>query len=641
MSSLFVVSQSLIEYDEWTLPGTNYIIQVTDWDRHHSKAEIFATLKKEATQGNYQLSQVRTLRINQKNLKSVFNFNQSSNPELSYTKKQRVENQKESQALLSEINGTYLAKIDQNQLGQLLQNMKSLGLKSSVMKLNFRNEFIEQGDTLDAIPIFLSLLSILMIVMILEKISNFKKFAIMELNGWSKLRIVISQSKKDAKWFGVLIAAVLLFQIAYLVTNLTNAGSQIFLEFGFTIAALIFIIVLLMDFGSYLSLYAIELVTTIKGESPSKRFIALGYLIKIFLLLLVLLNATNLTTVFRGYQSDKKVMNLWEKRHSGYTIEFSGGVHGSEAAVGKKFHRLLIDTPSAILSRNSQRSHPSLNSIDFYNGNVMFVNDNYLKFNPVANPGTLKKSRRINEVTILIPKSRWQQKKEVLKEFEEFNKFQKDLPNVSSKNQRIRIHTQLIRDNHEVFNYTINDSIKSSLSDNPIIVVINDSLFSDDFYLSSASQGMIQFENLNQLQKSIDKRGLKYSVVGFTDAKTRVSDFNKKMKQRLISLVTVTVLSILQLIFVILFVSSTFLLEQRQKMAVYTIFGQSNLPLISKFIIFNVVGDLSISIVMGIVMRNWQFFILILPYLLIETMAILIVSLRAQSNLIKTINHGQ
>ncbi|MEB3365596.1 hypothetical protein SDC49_25295 [Lactobacillus sp. R2/2] len=65
-----------------------------------------------------------------------------------------------------------------------------------------------------------------------------------------------------------------------------------------------------------------------------------------------------------------------------------------------------------------------------------------------------------------------------------------------------------IASDQKVLNYTVNDEILSSISFNPLIIVVNDKSLSDDFYLSTNSQGMIRFPDLKALQRLVKRLGL-------------------------------------------------------------------------------------------------------------------------------------
>lgn len=159
--------------------------------------------------------------------------------------------------------------------------------------------------------------------------------------------------------------------------------------------------------------------------------------------------------------------------------------------------------------------------------------------------------------------------------------------------------------------------------------------------MATATQGMIQFNNFEELKKNINKLFLKNYIAGITDAKTRLSDFNIKLSRQIVLIGIITLISVSQLLLVIIFISITFLQKHRLKMAIIKIFGQSNGKIILKFWLFNVVGD-ALLIILLIVLRHesLQIFWYLVPYLIVESIVIFILADIAQKRLLVTLNHG-
>lgn len=641
LSGLFILTQLITEYDQEVTAGANYQIRVGNWDQRQPKAKILGALKSEAVNGNYPLVQVHSLRVNNQVTKSVYQFNSRQQLSSAYTKKLRVKEQTDQEVLLSDLNGDYFVKVTPKQLVKLKAKMKKLGLEAESFQLNFGRSVTDDTQTLNRIPIFLSLLSVILIIMILEKIANFKSYAIKELNGWSKSKIILHDFKSDWKIAGVFLLIILGLLALNALVNATVAGMTFMLVESLKVVSVFLVIALGLDFGSYASLYAIELVPAIKGDSPTRKIMAVGYLIKLFLLILVSINAVSLLETIDQGQKDRKIISLWENRHAGYVVGFSSSVGDDDELLKRNFHQLLVDAPEPIIACNSARSKPAIDSISVPVGNVILANDLFLKYNPVHSIEKIRTSHAPDEVSILIPASRFHQRAAVIKDLKKFHQFQNELPNAYPKVKNLRLQVIKIKDQPQVFNYTVNDRIASSISNNPILIVSNPRLFSDDFYLAYASQGTIQFHKLTQIQSLINKYDLGDKIAGLTDTQTTISEFNQRLESTIISTTIILILSLVQLGFIILFVSNTFLLEQRQKMVIYTIFGQSNRPLIVKFIGFNVLSDFIVAGLIGISQQQMKLSLLVIPYLIAEAGTIVIYSWRAQNNLKKTINHGQ
>ena len=378
----------------------------------------------------------------------------------------------------------------------------------------------------------------------------------------------------------------------------------------------------------------------IKGEEHSGAFLLIGYLLKIVLLALIMLNAIALYKNYQIYTRDTSIIKKLSAKENGYSLNLSWHISdkAEDIKVARKVHKLVVESPQAIIAKNSQVFRPAIRDVQPENGNVITANKNFL-----AKSGLTSKHIKVSEnnVLLLIPKNRLDQLGEAKKELKSFLKFQNKLPNRYRKQKKMpTIQVIPIASDQKVLNYTVRDEILSSISYNPLIIVVNDKLLSDDFYLSTNSQGMIRFPNLKAMQRLVKRLGLASYTIGITSQQALLSDYVAKANKELLLLTMTTIISLLQLIFIILFVSSTFLQSQRHKMAVYQVFGKSNAKLICTFLIVNLGFDfLMISLVLA--KRGYlNLMPLTLGYLLIEAGIILLTYIHAQHNLLITLNHG-
>ena len=353
-----------------------------------------------------------------------------------------------------------------------------------------------------------------------------------------------------------------------------------------------------------------------------------------------MLNAIALYKNYQIYTRDTSIIKKLSAKENGYSLNLSWHISdkAEDMKVARKVHKLVVESPQAIIAKNSQVFRPAMRDVQPENGNVITANKSFL-----AKSGLTSKHIKVskNNVLLLVPKNRLDQLEEAKKELKSFLKFQNKLPNRYRKQKKMpSVQVIPIASDQKVLNYTVNDEILSSISFNPLIIVVNDKSLSDDFYLSTNSQGMIRFPDLKALQRLVKRLGLTPYTVGITSQQALLSDYVAKANKELLLLTITTIISLLQLIFIILFVSSTFLQSQRHKMAVYQVFGKSNAKLICTFLIVNLGFDfLMISLVLA--KRGYlNLMPLTLGYLLIEAGIILLTYIHAQHNLLITLNHG-
>lgn len=129
-------------------------------------------------------------------------------------------------------------------------------------------------------------------------------------------------------------------------------------------------------------------------------------------------------------------------------------------------------------------------------------------------------------------------------------------------------------------------------------------------------------------------------VVSITSRQTLLWDYNIKANKQILMLTITTVLTLLQLLFIILFVSSTFLQNNRRKIAVYQVFGKSNAKLVGTFLTGNLILDILIITVTLAGLNRLNLLSYGLGYLLLEAIIIWLTYYQAQRDLLTSLNHG-
>ena len=649
-------------YDDSSLPDNPTIVEIygskklnnsqirkwqktdsKEWNKKHNKKRFFVILQKFAHSKNISLVKLRINNFNGHKSKIVYSFG-NDNKDYSLYKDKSVKKLSNKKLQLEDLYGVYCTNAKNEALGDLLSLLHSHRLKArtedNFLSFNYILHLLLTELSSTNVVIFLGVISILFIVMVLEKLYRFKAYGIMKINGLNNWQLFMNDLKREAPLLVAALGLIVIFIVAWGSYSFTAKGWTTFLPYLLLVLLLLFLSFFFLNALSYLVLVLLKPYAAIKGEEHSGAFLLIGYLLKIVLLALIMLNAIALYKNYQIYTRDTSIIKKLSAKENGYSLNLSWHISdkAEDMKVARKVHKLVVESPQAIVSKNSQVFRPAIRDVQPENGNVITANKNFL-----AKSGLTSKHIKVSEnnVLLLIPKNRFDQLGEAKKELKIFLKFQNKLPNRYRKQKKMpTIQVIPIASDQKVLNYTVRDEILSSISFNPLIIVVNDKLLSDDFYLSTNSQGMIRFPNLKAMQRLVKRLGLASYTIGITSQQALLSDYVAKANKELLLLTMTTIISLLQLIFIILFVSSTFLQSQRHKMAVYQVFGKSNAKLICAFLIVNLGFDfLMISLVLA--KRGYlNLMPLTLGYLLIEAGIILLTYIHAQHNLLITLNHG-
>ena len=649
-------------YDDSSLPDNPTIVEIygskklnnsqirkwqktdsKEWNKKHNKKSFFIILQKFAHSKNISLVKLRINNFNGHQSKIVYSFG-NDNKDYSLYKDKSFKKLSNKKLQLEDLYGVYCTNAQNKVLGDLLSLLHShqLRVRTEDNSLSFNyilHLFLTELSSTNVV-IFLGVISILFIVMVLEKLYRFKTYGIMKINGLNNWQLFTNDLKREAPLLIAALGLIVIFIVAWGSYSFTAKGWTTFLPYLLLVLLLLFLSFFFLNALSYLVLVLLKPYAAIKGEEHSGAFLLIGYLLKIVLLALIMLNAIALYKNYQIYTRDTSIIKKLSAKENGYSLNLSWHISdkAEDMKVARKVHKLVVKSPQAIVSKNSQVFRPAMRDVQPENGNVITANKSFLAKSCLTSKH-IKVSE--NNVLLLVPKNRLDQLEEAKKELKSFLKFQNKLPNRYRKQKKMpTIQVIPIASDQKVLNYTVNDEILSSISFNPLIIVVNDKLLSDDFYLSTNSQGMIRFPDLKALQKLVKRLGLTPYTVGITSQQALLSDYVAKANKELLLLTITTIISLLQLIFIILFVSSTFLQSQRHKMAVYQVFGKSNAKLICTFLIVNLGFDfLMISLVLA--KRGYlNLMSLTLGYLLIEAGIILLTYIHAQHNLLITLNHG-
>ncbi|RHW53513.1 hypothetical protein DS834_00830 [Lactobacillus bombicola] len=649
------------EYDNNSIPENNTIINITSWNpkviakwqkqltskqytKKVKKKTIFTKLKQVAQAENSSLVKLRINKFNGQQSKVVYNFGTPIN-DYSLYQAEAIKKLTNTELDLEEINGLYCTNAKNEALGQILTKFRALGLKIEVidnsLSVKSLGQMVVDNFSKFDLIVLIGIIGTLFIVMVLEKVFRFKAYAIMKINGLSDWQIIKNDLKDESPMLIGALGIIMLVMIIWGLTTFTISGWRFFLPYALVLLSVVFLSFLVLNTISYVVLALIDPYQAIKGAETTYIFLLIGYVLKILLLALLMINTISLTNHNKIYIRDTNIIKKWQRQKNTYSLELAWNPdnHREENKIGRMAHKLVVQSPGTIVAQNSQQFHPAMRDTEPENGNVIIANNNFIKSSELNfNPTRLT----ANKVLLLVPYNRLDQVKQAKKQLRNFLKFQQTLPNYYQKQKKKLPPIQVvpIANGQNIFNYTVGYEITSSLSMNPLIIVVNNKLLSDNFYLASISQKLVQFSNFRQLENLLKHLEIKSYTIGITSQKARIAEYQRNANRQLLILTITTMLSLLQLIFIIVFVSTTFLQSQRRKIAIYRVFGRSNAYLMGSFLLTNLGLDFLVTALSLTRLHYLSLMPVVYVYLLLEAGIILLTYWRAQHNLLITLNHG-
>ena len=644
------------EYDNNSIPNNSTIINIyaskpinkrikdtKKWNKKHNKKAFFAILKKFTRNENVSLVKMRINNFNGHRTKIVYDFDGNSN-DFSLYQNESIKKLTDKELMLEDMYGLYSTNAKGKSLKHLVSWLRKNQFLIQVEDTSLTPKtllmiFLENVTQFDLI-VGMGIIGVLFIVMVLEKLYRFKAYAVMKINGLSNWQMFKHDLKNESALLEASFGIIILMTIIWSLKTFTASGWRFFLPYLSVLLLILFASFFLLNSISYVVLALMNPYLAIKGEESAHSFLLIGYVLKIAILALMIVNVATLLNHHELYDRDQNIVKKWHRQKNSYLLGLGWNVndHNEDQKVAKKAHQLVVQASEVIVAQNSQQFQPGIRTTNPQNsGNVIIANHNFVK-NSEIKPKLSKIDK--HQIMLLVPKNRLDQARTAKKQLRSFINTQNTLPNYYSKVLHPQIQVIPIASGQKIFNYTVVYDILSSISTDPLIAVTNDKQLSDDFYLATISQGTIQFLHLKELKKLVKQLGLNPYVVSITSRQTLLWDYNIKANKQILMLTITTVLTLLQLIFIILFVSSTFLQNNRRKIAVYQVFGKSNAKLVGTFLTGNLILDILIITVTLAGLNRLNLLSYGLGYLLLEAIIIWLTYYQAQRDLLTSLNHG-
>ncbi|HDJ2326157.1 TPA: DUF1430 domain-containing protein, partial [Staphylococcus aureus] len=187
-----------------------------------------------------------------------------------------------------------------------------------------------------------------------------------------------------------------------------------------------------------------------------------------------------------------------------------------------------------LLLKNNNIANPDKNNYIPENGNVFFINNNFLNFYKNINHDFKMIDNHSDKINVFIPPRLQYQKSEIQKNHQGWIDFQKQ--------QNKKVDVQVLSKNVSVFSFDRTTNLKFGYLDSPIVMLLTLDDLTGDFYLAAVSQGGYLFKDLDTLKQLLKDNHLEEEISGITNYKDSVlNELNETKTKMIITIVTIII----------------------------------------------------------------------------------------------------
>lgn len=536
-STLLLISGLLFLFffkeNEEIIPESSNILTISNWDKSNSKSKVLDVIESGAKNQNIQI--IKSVK-DFDNKKEFFVFNSKRNNSDFIRNKTSLLTP--SDLLNREIKGKYYIIGEHFNVEELTSELKKAGLTSEVEYINRNILFFELVIDNDLLVPFIFLGVLYLLYFLYDRGYNLKFYAIQKLHGFSTTRIIFHNIHiKIIYW---LVLTTIFFIANILIIHIANLELD-FLMFIRRFIVLLFVfacITTLLWLISYSLLLKLSIPLTLKGKKGYKFSIFMGTFTKcIMVLILSFLLAQNLnayTKLKNIYDSEK----IWQKLDNYYTLEISPNIRNSEEKqiLETNIYNLIKKSEQlgGLLLKNNNIANPDKNNYIPENGNVFFINNNFLNFYKNINHDFKRIVNHSDKINVFIPPRLQYQKSEIQKNHQGWIDFQKQ--------QNKKVDVQVLSKNVSVFSFDRTTNLKFGYLDSPIVMLLTPDDLTGDFYLAAVSQGGYLFKDLDTLKQLLKDNHLEEEISGITNYKDSVlNELNETKTKMIITIVTIII----------------------------------------------------------------------------------------------------
>lgn len=579
----------LYEEDSEILTGSRVILEVESWDYQHSKAEVFEKFEKVAKDAEIAIFKVAIDHKEHQVDKAIYAFNEKAihhtiapmNTTYSYHRLTHDE------LMQRDVRGDYFILDNIDNKDQLKATLESVGLKVRIGSVQswliYKDVLVDQGVLLP----FVTLLIIYLLYHLHYRSQNFKTYATMRLHGYRFFNILFLNIKKTiTRWF-ILAISVGLVSIGLLKWLGLDGQLEYFVSRLIVADILFWGILSISSLLSCILLIRIDIPLMIKGLKPYRLLRAMNHISKLsMLVLLTLLILPNLNQM-KKLEQIQETEAWWGKLDDYYTIELKP-IHQSENEErdwAKRYHQMVVYSEQyeqALLMRQNVSYEPNQGNFVPENGNVLFVNQNFVDFFKSQLRELSNLEDRPGQIELYLPPQAKNEASAIRADFQDWVNFQ--LPNPESKT---KVQVTQLKDPYQVYAFDVRMGLSTTYLKSPAILMINAKDLTDDFYYSTLSQGELIFKNYENIVRNIDRFDLKNDIQGVTNYKDSVMKRYREAQTKWVvysfsSAIAMAVLCIVTLLDVLHYFE-----QHRQWLLMRKMFGYSRWQNYRNYIILN------------------------------------------------------
>lgn len=599
------------------LPGSHTILNISAWDYSHNKQEIYETIESISQKENITIYKSIS-NTNQNTDKYIYSFNEEKPKFQNHIRYKYIN----YDTLLSkDVRGKYFVMGDSFDSRHIKQLLQEKGVESEILSLN---KFVLFLSVINDKGLLFPMTSILILyVFYFLQIANikFKEYGIKKLHGYSISKIISEDMLKKCLYYTSLLSVFLISIIILSLVLDISDNNFIFIVRVFLGVIILFSILFLISLCSYTLFIKTDIPLIIKGKKPYTllRMITVSFKI-IILFVLVILLVQNLSSDHE-LKKIKETETYWSKLDDYYVIEVAPlkYTHSEENDISKKFHKLISNTEAkreSLLVRHNNLYHPQPTNYTPENGNVIFLNSNFIDFYNSAFKTQFELSDSKNTIDLLLPPKAHIFQQAIKKDFKDWINFQRD-----NDNQIKEINMKQTNDNFEIYTFDTRSSLKNNFSKNPLVVLIDTTDLGDNFYYSSVTQGSYLFKDYENTNKYLKEYGLEDVVSGVTNYKDIVlKDFEELNIKILIVSISI-LLSFITLVLTIIFDIQQYFEKNMKFLMIRKIHGFNLIKNNSKYLLLSnglviLVGVISITVMKNSAILLLFIFIIIIQILI-------------------------
>lgn len=553
--------------NEEILPDTKYPIAVTDWNKKYSKNEIYKRIDQFAKNENVAIYKSTSNYTNKNVDKDIYVFNKSKAATITpFNAKYNIHYLSDDEVLKKDIKGSYFVKDKNFDVFKFINFLKEYGVTAESYKIDHMMIAVGVIKQMNIVVPLSSLLIVYFIYYIFEKNINFKAYAIKYLNGFTLRKIIFENfSKKCTYWVTLIITQILLTTSVLWILNYTGN-------------------------------------------------------LDLFILRIVLLSCLFILTisVIKDLNKIKETEKYWNVLDDYYTIEFAP-YHETKQSLIDNMVRSEQLVKASEAENNAILFKPKGDSVDNDNfspdeGNVILVNNQfwsiyYKQFQP-----DIPIKNQKNNVEVIIPQKFHAMRNEINQAYHSWFEF---VQNKNNKENKLSI--QFINKNDcRIFSFDARDSRHLSFIEAPIIVNVQASDLSNDFYYAMISQGGYLFKNYDALVKNIEKYHLDGEISGITNYKDSVMEMYHENNLKLTVLNFSQIIIAIILIIIILFDVKYYFEQHRKLLVIKKLYGYSTLRANYQYLLINNIVVIFIGILTNVILHSHYIMMLFATILVVQ-----------------------